>query len=116
MLGHSGQTNGDDGEFSEVQQDLAILQHTHGNAGLDHNTNTAEESAQSSEHAQYMDLVEPLPPSPGASPSGCNVEDKESEQILQSPHRSSALDLQYSARYGIESTRVELHLNLDHQS
>ncbi len=50
-----------------------------------------------------MDPAEASPHSGGASPSNLHGHDKELE-----PHvpKSSALDLQYSIRYGIDSTRV----------
>ena len=48
-----------------------------------------------------------LAPSPaGASPSTSHVEYKEVDQIHPTTSTSSALDLPYSIRYGIESTRV----------
>lgn len=67
------------------------------------------ESSKTSEPIHLMEPTEPSPPSPGASPSGSHMEDKDAELIQQPPPTSSALDLQYSARYGIDSTRVWLH-------
>lgn len=61
---------------------------------------------------QVMESAEPSPPSPGASPCGSHVEDKETELTQKAPPTFSALDLQYSARYGIDSTRVWLYLRV----
>lgn len=58
-----------------------------------------------SEHAHLMEPAEPSPLM-GTSPSSSHVDDKEVEQIQPSAPTSSALDLQYSIRYGIDSTRV----------
>lgn len=53
--------------------------------------------------ATLMDPAEASPHSGGASPSNLHGDDKELEPPVT---KSSALDLQYSIRYGIDSTRV----------
>ena len=44
----------------------------------------------------------------GDSPSSSHADDKEVEQAQTSAHTSSALDLYYSIRFGIESSRVSI--------
>ena len=58
------------------------------------------------EKTTAMEPAPPSPPLPDASPSSSHVDDKEAEQIHPGLATSSALDLQYSIRYGIDSTRV----------
>lgn len=68
-------------------------------------TNDSIES-KAPEKTTAMDPAPPSPPLPDASPSSSHVDDKEAERIHPTPATSSALDLQYSIRYGIDSTRV----------
>ena len=58
------------------------------------------------ESTTTVEPAELSPRLPDASPSTSHIEDKEGEQILPGRATSSALDLQYSIRYGIDSTRV----------
>ena len=58
------------------------------------------------DHGPSMESADLTPPLAGASPSTSHVDYKEVEQIYPTAPTSSALDLQYSIRYGIESTRV----------
>ena len=44
----------------------------------------------------------------GESPSSSHADDKEVEQVQPSAPTSSALDLYYSIRFGIESSRVSI--------
>lgn len=68
-------------------------------------TNESMES-KAPENATAMEPAPPSSPLPDASPSSSHVDDKETEQIHLAPATSSALDLQYSIQYGIDSTRV----------
>ncbi|KAL2048985.1 hypothetical protein ABVK25_010737 [Lepraria finkii] len=68
-------------------------------------TNDSIES-KAPEKTTAMDPAPPSPPLPDASPSSSHVDDKEAERIHPTPATSSALDLQYSIRYGIDSTRL----------
>ena len=58
------------------------------------------------DHGVSMDSAELTPSPAGASPSTSHVEYKEIDQTHPTAPTSSALDLPYSIRYGIESTRV----------
>ena len=63
-----------------------------------------------SDQTSTMDLAEAS--SLGESPSSLHADDKEVEQFQLSAPTSSALDLYYSIRFGVESNRVS---NTDHQ-
>ena len=71
---------------------------------MDTNHESAQEKTQ--DHTNIMETSEPSPQILGASPSSSHADDKEGEQTLAPAPTSSALELQYSIRYGIESTRV----------
>jgi len=103
------------GEIRDGPPQQQDTQHSIANSPSSMDTTHDPESSKIPEQIQNMEPAEPSPPSPGASPSGSHVEDKESEQIQQQqpPPTSSALDLQYSIRYGIDSTRVGLHRRLE---
>lgn len=53
-----------------------------------------------------MDLSDPSPLMRSESPLGFQADDKDGEHVQPSAPLSSALDLQYSHRFGINSTRV----------
>jgi len=62
---------------------------------------------------EHVALMEPMKTSlhlDGASPSNSQMDDKELEQTHPTTPTSSALDLPYSIRYGIDSTRVCNHM------
>lgn len=59
-----------------------------------------------SDQTSTMDLAEASPL--GGSPSSPHADDKEVEQVQPSAPTSSALDLYYSIRFGIESNRVSM--------
>lgn len=59
-----------------------------------------------SDQTNTMDLAEAS--SLGESPSSPHADDKEVEQVQPSAPTSSALDLYYSIRFGIESNRVSI--------
>lgn len=59
-----------------------------------------------SDHVNTMDLAEAS--LLGESPSSLHADEKEVEQIQPSVSTSSALDLYYSIRFGIESNRVSI--------
>lgn len=75
---------------------------------LDSNSNRPEDKP--SDHAiNNVALIGPAEASPpliGASPSSPHVDDKEAEPAHPTVTTSSALNLPYSIRYGIDSTRV----------
>jgi hypothetical protein len=112
VLDRMGDTSAD-GEIHDGRPELEHSLHTTADSpGListTYNPGLELEPGKMPEQMQGMEPAEPSTPSLGASPSKSYVEDKESEQIQQPPPVSSALDLQYSARYGIDSTRVGLH-------
>ncbi|MCJ1273640.1 hypothetical protein MMC21_001433 [Puttea exsequens] len=63
-----------------------------------------------SEKTSYIEPMEASPPSPGASPPMSNIEEKERERTPSPLSTSSALNLQYSTRYGIDSNRfIQTH-------
>lgn len=59
-----------------------------------------------SDHANSMDFAEASPL--GEMPSSPQADDKEIERVQPSTPKSSALDLYYSIRFGIESNRVSI--------
>jgi hypothetical protein len=71
---------------------------------LDASIETADDKV--SEHGPMMDSAGLSPPVSGASPSSSHVDEKEVEHIQPPAPSSSALDLQFSIRYGIDSKRV----------
>ena len=69
---------------------------------------TANDSAKSKSPGQVptMEPAEHSPTVQDASPSSSHVDDKDGEPVQPNLATSSTLDLQYSIRYGIDSTRV----------
>lgn len=67
-------------------------------------------------HGASMEPTESTPPPMDASPSVSHSDEKEVERRYPTAPTSSALDLQYSIRYGIESTRVCRSIHKAHKN
>ena len=96
----------------------AVLDSTHGNRALRQQdgapieAESPEDIAVDSAHDKTSDQINTMDLSEaslfGESPSSPHADDKEVEHVQPSTPSSSALDLHYSIRFGIESNRVSI--------